>query len=46
MVTSPGGTTAFGLSVLENRGFRSALIDAVNAAAMRSIELSGGKDNK
>lgn len=40
MVTSPGGTTAYGLSVLENRGFRSALIDAVTAAAERSIKLS------
>jgi len=39
MVTSPGGTTIYGLSVLEQRGFRSALIDAVSAATGRSKEL-------
>lgn len=38
-VTSPGGTTAAGLHVLESRGTRAALLDAVRAAAARSIEL-------
>jgi len=39
MVASPGGTTIYGLSVLERRGFRSALIDAVSAATERSKQL-------
>ena len=38
-VTSPGGTTAAGLQVLERRAIRSALIDAVQAATQRSREL-------
>lgn len=38
-VTSPGGTTAAGLRVLEREGVRGALIDAVAAAAARSAEL-------
>ena len=38
-VTSPGGTTAAGLHVLESRGTRAALLDAVRAAAARSHEL-------
>ncbi len=38
-VTSPGGTTAAGLHVLESRGVRAALLDAVRAAAARSQEL-------
>jgi len=38
-VTSPGGTTAAGLRVLEARGVRSALLEAVSAAAARSSEL-------
>lgn len=37
-VTSPGGTTAAGTLVLEQRGVRSALIGAVAAAAARSVE--------
>jgi pyrroline-5-carboxylate reductase len=39
MVTSPGGTTAAGLRVLESRAVRSALIDAVVAASDRSRQL-------
>ena len=39
MVTSPGGTTAEALSVLEDRGVRSAFMAAVSAAARRSAEL-------
>ena len=38
-VTSPGGTTAAGLRVLEERATRAALIDAVQAAAERSRAL-------
>ena len=39
MVTSPGGTTAAGLRVLENRAVRAAFLDAVAAAAERSRQL-------
>ncbi|MEP7045754.1 MAG: pyrroline-5-carboxylate reductase [Ilumatobacteraceae bacterium] len=39
MVTSPGGTTAAGLRVLEERGVRSALLETVLAATERSKEL-------
>ena len=38
-VTSPGGTTAAGLRVLESAGLRSAILEAVAAAADRSREL-------
>lgn len=38
-VTSPGGTTTAGLQVLESRGVRGAIIDAVVAATERSKEL-------
>lgn len=38
-VTSPGGTTAAGLRVLESRGVRSAFLEAVMAATDRSRQL-------
>jgi pyrroline-5-carboxylate reductase len=38
-VASPAGTTIAGLQVLERRGVRSALLDAVEAATLRSQEL-------
>lgn len=41
MVTSPAGTTMEGLRVLEERGVRSAFLEAVAAAANRAEELSG-----
>jgi pyrroline-5-carboxylate reductase len=43
-VASPGGTTIAGLVVLERAGLRSALIDAVLAAAERSAELGQPSD--
>jgi pyrroline-5-carboxylate reductase len=39
MVTSPGGTTIAGLHTLEAGGLRRTLIDAVESATNRSIEL-------
>lgn len=39
MVTSPGGTTIHGMSVLESGGLRAALMGAVEAATKRSQEL-------
>lgn len=39
MVTSPGGTTAAAVHLLEERGFRALVEDAVRAAAQRSREL-------
>lgn len=41
-VTSPGGTTAAAVHVLEERGFRALVEDAVRAAAQRSRELGAG----
>ncbi|MDQ1439647.1 MAG: pyrroline-5-carboxylate reductase [Acidimicrobiaceae bacterium] len=41
-VTSPGGTTAAGLRVLESKSVRSAFLEAVMAATERSKELGAG----
>ncbi|MCB2223461.1 MAG: pyrroline-5-carboxylate reductase [Actinobacteria bacterium] len=41
-VTSPGGTTAAAVHVLEERGFRALVEDAVRAAASRAREMGGG----
>jgi pyrroline-5-carboxylate reductase len=38
-VTSPGGTTAAGLRMLEGRAVRAAFLEAVAAAAERSRQL-------
>ncbi len=47
MVTSPAGTTAELTRVLEERSFRSALIDGLRAAAERSVQLRGnGQEEK
>jgi pyrroline-5-carboxylate reductase len=39
MVASPAGTTMAGLQILEQSGFRAALMNCVAAATKRSIEL-------
>jgi pyrroline-5-carboxylate reductase len=39
LITSPGGTTIRGLQILEDRGVRGAIMDAVEAATIRSQEL-------
>jgi pyrroline-5-carboxylate reductase len=40
-VSSPGGTTVAATSKLESSGFRGAVIEAVEAAYKRSLELAG-----
>ena len=40
MVTSPGGTTIEGVSILESKGFRSAVMDAVFAAYVKAGKLA------
>ncbi len=39
MITSPGGTTIYGLQVLESYSVRGALMECVEAASLRSAEL-------
>ncbi|RKS87454.1 pyrroline-5-carboxylate reductase [Orbus hercynius] len=43
MVCSPGGTTIEGVQVLEEKAFRAAVMDAVEACINRSKVLSGEK---
>ncbi len=43
-VTSPGGTTAAAMHVLDGGGFRALIEDAIRAAAERSRELGRGAD--
>ncbi|MCX5850272.1 MAG: pyrroline-5-carboxylate reductase [Deltaproteobacteria bacterium] len=43
MVTSPGGTTAAGLKVMEEKNIRAIIVAAVEAATRRSKELASGK---
>lgn len=43
-VMTPGGTTIAGVSTLEKCGFRSACIEAVTSATLRSVELGKSKD--
>lgn len=43
MVVSPGGTTAEGLQVLERAGVPAAIVEAVNAAYLKSIKLGQGQ---
>lgn len=39
-VTSPAGTTIEGIAILEGKGFRSSLIEALNASFRRSREIT------
>ena len=43
MVTSPGGTTIYGLRELEDGKFRATIINAVNAAAQQASALNSKK---
>lgn len=43
-VTSPGGTTAAAMHILEDKGFRALVEDAVRAAAERSRQLGEPKE--
>ncbi|MDR1396393.1 MAG: pyrroline-5-carboxylate reductase [Desulfarculales bacterium] len=45
MVTSSGGTTINGLAVMEKAGMRGIIMEAINAAAQRSRELSRSSHN-
>ena len=42
-VASPGGTTIAAIAVLEQNGFRGAVVQAVAAAAQRSRQLGGSE---
>jgi pyrroline-5-carboxylate reductase len=46
MVTSPGGTTIYGLHVMEKAGLHGTLMDAVEAATKRSKELGEALSKK
>jgi pyrroline-5-carboxylate reductase len=46
MVTSPGGTTIEAVSVLEEKGFRSAVIDAMAACTQKSYLISSEYDKE
>ena len=46
MVASPGGTTIAGLHALERGGVRGALMDAVEAATQRAVELGRSSDDE
>ena len=39
-VTSPGGTTIEGVRALEEKGFRKAIMEGIDAAIRRSLEMS------
>ena len=39
-VTSPGGTTIEGIHALEEKGFRKAIMEGINASIVRSKEMS------
>ncbi|MCI2416985.1 pyrroline-5-carboxylate reductase [Saccharopolyspora sp. K220] len=45
-VTSPAGTTIAGIRELEKHGVRAALIDAIEAARDRSVELGEAHENE